>query len=182
MKKEDFTPESIYDELFDYTFQHNYPDDEMNEIRGSHVSIEDIALIEIDSVKASGSDFIVDGSATPEVSTVLGEGDVFSDAYPMKFSYLFDSDGKIVKQLRREIDTSSFFAGSEDEYGDLVGATGSSQSQVFQDSMLDIQNHDHQEVFDGEEKVKSSPFHVVLPFYLELARLASCDDFGISNT
>ena len=34
MRKEDFTPDGIYDELFDYTFQHNCPDDEMNEIGG----------------------------------------------------------------------------------------------------------------------------------------------------
>ncbi len=38
MKKKDFTPESIYDELLDYVVNQNFPDDELNEI-GSHVSI-----------------------------------------------------------------------------------------------------------------------------------------------
>jgi len=140
MKKEDFTPDAIYDELVDHTLNHDYPDDEMNEIGGSHVSIEGLSGIEIDSVTESEEGFIIDGTASLEVLTDLGEGDVFSDSYPMSFSYEFDSDGKIIRQLKREIDTSSFFAGSEDDYGDLVGATGSSQFQIFQDSMLDIQN------------------------------------------
>lgn len=140
MTKEDFTADAICDELLEYTLNHNYPDDEMNEIGASHVSIDDITGIEIDSVEESGDGYIVTGSASLDVDTDLGEGDVFSDSYPMKFSYEFNSDGKIVRQLKRHIDMSTFFADSEDVYGDLVGTTGSSQFQIFQDSMLDIQN------------------------------------------
>lgn len=140
MRKEDFTPDTIYKELFAYTLHRNYPNDEMNEIGGSHVSIEGLVEIEIDSVKESGTEFVVDGSASLEITTDLGEGDVYPDTYPMTFSYVFDSNGKIVKQLSREIDTSSFFAGSEDVYGDFVGAIGSTQSQFFQDSLTDIHN------------------------------------------
>jgi hypothetical protein len=136
MRKEDFTPETIYDELQEYTFQRNYPDDELNEIGGSHISGVDIDDIEVTSVAESSSGFIVKGSATLDVTTDLGEGDTFSDSYPMTFAYEFDDNGKIVRQLSREIDTSSFFAGSElDEY--LVGLT-SEHLEVFQGSIMDI--------------------------------------------
>lgn len=143
MKKEDFTPDSIYEELLDYTINRNYPDDEMNEIGAQHVSIEDISGIEISSVKKSHGNFIIGGRASLDVHTDLGDGDSFSDEYPMTFTCEFDSDGKIVKQLSRKIDTSSFFAGADDLYGDLVGTTGSSQAQVFHDSLQDIQSHLH---------------------------------------
>jgi hypothetical protein len=62
-------------------------------------------------VKESGSSFIFDGQGTLEVSTDKGEGDVDSDSYPIKFTYEFDEDGKITRQMHREIDTSSFFEG-----------------------------------------------------------------------
>lgn len=140
MKKEDFTPEAIHNELLDYTINQNYPDDEMNEIGAQHVSIEDIVGIELDPVRKSRGNFIVTGTALLDVYTSLGDGDGFSDQYPMTFSYEFDSDGKIVKQLGRKIDTSSFFAGADDLYGDFVGAAGPSQADVFRDSLQEIQN------------------------------------------
>jgi hypothetical protein len=139
MNKDDFTPDFIRHEVTKHVFD-NYPEDEMDEIGGKHVLIDGVSDIEVDSVTESADGFVVDGTASLEVSTDLGDGDGFSDTYPMAFSFEFDEDGKIVRQLKREIDTSSFFYGSEDEYGDLVGTTGTSQYQVFQDSILDIQN------------------------------------------
>jgi hypothetical protein len=44
-----------------------------------------------------------------ETETDMGEGDTSDGAYPMKFVYEFDEDGKIIKQVKRKIDTSSFF-------------------------------------------------------------------------
>ncbi len=135
MKKKDFTPESIYDELLDYVVNQNFPDDELNEI-GSHVSITDLADIEISSVKKLGSNFIVDGSATLEVETDMGEGDTASSSYPMTFSYEFDEDGKIVEQHSRHIDTSSFFAGNDDYESYLVERSG--HQMAFQTGVMDI--------------------------------------------
>jgi hypothetical protein len=135
MKKKDFTPESIYDELLDYVINQNFPDDELNEI-GSHVSITDLADIEISSVKKLDSNFIVDGSATLEVETDMGEGDTASSSYPMTFSYEFDEDGKIVEQHSRHIDTSSFFAGNDDYESYLVERSG--HQMAFQTSVMDI--------------------------------------------
>src|SRR5258708_2560500 len=138
MKKNDFTPDAIREELMDYTFNHNSPDDELSEIGGGRVSVDGIVDIQIESVKKSGDNFIVVGNAMLETSTDLGEGDGFSDSYPMTFSFEFDENGKIVAQLSRHIDTSSFFAGNEDIYGDLVGLTCSSHLGVFQESLFDI--------------------------------------------
>ena len=114
MKKADFTPDAIYDELLDHTVNRHPPDDELSEI-GWRVYITNLADIEVISVTKRGSYFIVKGSATLEVDTDLGEGDSWSDSYPMTFTYEFDEDGKIVTQLHRSIDTSSFFAGNDDE-------------------------------------------------------------------
>ncbi len=135
MTKDDFTSHAIYHELLGYTLQQDYPDDELNEIGGSHVSVDDIADVEIDSVRESGSDFIVEGSATLEITTDLDDGDMFSDGYPMTFSYEFNGDGKIVRRLRRNIDTSSFFAGNDyDSY--LVERSG--HQMAFQTNVMDI--------------------------------------------
>jgi hypothetical protein len=161
MNKEDFTSDSIYEELLDYTLNHSYPEDEMDEIGGKHVSIEGVSGIEIDSVTESNDGLIVTGRASLDVDTDLGEGDGFSDSYPMTFSYEFDGDGKIIRELNRHIDTSSFFAGSEDIYGDLVGTTGSSQLQIFQDSMLDIQNLLHRTDTPGSFLRRLLYVHVV---------------------
>jgi hypothetical protein len=138
MKKKDFTGDAIREEIEDYLLNQNFPDDELLEIGGSHVSLDGVHNVEIDSVKKSGDNFIVSGSASLDVCTDLGEGDGFDDSYPMTFSFEFDDSGKIVAQLRRHIDTSSFFAGNEDLYGDLVGLECSSHLGVFQDSLFDI--------------------------------------------
>jgi hypothetical protein len=140
MPKKMLQPEDIKEAIELHVFNSNPPDDELDEIGGKHVSMDGIRDIEIESQMESDGGFIVTGSATLDVDTDLGDGDGFSDSYPMTFSYEFDESGRILRQLKRHIDTSSFFAGSEDIYGDLVGTTGSSQFQVFQDSMLDIQN------------------------------------------
>jgi SepF-like predicted cell division protein (DUF552 family) len=140
MPKKMLQPEDIRKAIESHVFNSSPPDDELGEIGGKHVSMDGIRDIEIDSQTESDSGFIVTGSATLDVDTDLGDGDGFSDSYPMTFSYEFDESGRILRQLQRDIDTSSFFVGSEDIYGDLVGTTGSSQFQVFQDSMLDIQN------------------------------------------
>ena len=135
MTKEDFTPHAVYHELLGYTIQQDYPDDELNEIGGPHVSVEDIADIEIESVTESDSGFIVKGNATLEITTDLDDGDMFSDGYPMTFSYEFNDDGKIVRQLSRNIDTSSFFAGNDYE-GYLVERLG--HQAAFQTNVMGI--------------------------------------------
>ncbi len=135
MTKEDFTPDAVRRELLDYTVNRNPPDAELSEI-GSRVYITDTADIEISSVTGEGSHFIVDGSATLEVDTDLGEGDIWSDGYPMTFSYEFDTEGKIVSQRSRFIDTSSFFAGDDDYEGYLVERSG--HVQAFQRNILDV--------------------------------------------
>jgi hypothetical protein len=135
MKKNDFTPEAIYDELLNHIVNQDFPNDELDEI-GSHVSITDLADIEISSVKKAGSNFIVNGNAMLEVETDMGEGDTASDSYPMTFSYEFDADGKIVAQHSRHIDTSAFFAGSDDYESYLVARSG--HQVTFEGGVMDI--------------------------------------------
>jgi hypothetical protein len=105
MKKADFTPEAIHDELVDYTFDRYPPYDELMEL-GSHLYFTDLADIEIANVEEDGSNFIVDGNATLEAYTDLGDGDRWEHAIPMTFSYEFDDDGKIVGERSRDFDTS----------------------------------------------------------------------------
>jgi hypothetical protein len=175
MKKKHFTPESIYDELLDYVVNQNFPDDELNEI-GSHVSITDIAGIEIRSVKASGSNFIVDGSATLEVETDMGEGDTSSSSYPMTFSYEVDGDGKIVEQHSRHIDTSSFFGSSDelDEY--LIGSISSEHVPAFRTRLMDILTLLHDPIGPSRECL-----HRLL--YVNVVTVIECylSDFFISR-
>jgi hypothetical protein len=135
MNKDDFTPDAIHRELLDYTINYNFPADELSEI-GSRVYITGISDIEISSVTEDDSHFVVHGSATLEVDTDLGEGDKWSDGYPMQFSYEFDEDGKIVGQRDRSIDTSSFFEGGDDYEAYLVERSGHVQS--FTRNTLDI--------------------------------------------
>jgi hypothetical protein len=61
MTKDNFTPDAVYRELLHYTLHKDHPDDELNEIGGSPVSIDGIADIEIESVTESESGFIVKG-------------------------------------------------------------------------------------------------------------------------
>jgi hypothetical protein len=144
-KRKSFKPEDIKDEVEDYIFNQDPPYDELDEIGGSHITMTDISDIEITRQRTSGDNFIIDGTGTLEITTDMGDGDSSDDAYPLTFSYEFDADGKIVKQLRRHVDTSSFFAGSEDIYGDLVGVIGTTtQSEVFNESIRDIRSHLHQ--------------------------------------
>jgi hypothetical protein len=108
LKKTDFTPEYVYEKLLEYVINHDFPDDELSEI-GSKVMITDLADLEINSVKKERDSFIVDGQCTLETETDMGEGDTSDGAYPMTFVYEFDNEGKIVRQVRRQINTSKFF-------------------------------------------------------------------------
>jgi hypothetical protein len=54
MKKKDFTPESIYDELLDYVVNQNFPDDELNEIGSQTTSQIDRNNGHIQRTKAHG--------------------------------------------------------------------------------------------------------------------------------
>jgi hypothetical protein len=161
MPKKMLQSEDIKEAIESHVFNSNPPDDELDEIGGKHVSMDGIRDIEIDSQTESDGGFIVMGSATLDVDTDLGDGNGFSDSYPMKFSYEFDENGRILRQLQRHIDTSSFSAGSEDIYGDLVGTTGSSQFQIFQDGMLDIQNLLHRKDTPGAFVRRLLYVHVV---------------------
>jgi hypothetical protein len=175
-KKKSFKPEDIYDELVDYAFNQDPPYDELDEIGGSHITMTDISDIEITRQRKSGDNFIVDGTGTLEITTDMGDGDSSDDAYPMTFSYEFDADGKIVNQLRRHVDTSSFFAGSEDIYGDLVGVIGTTtQSEVFNESIRDIRSHLHQ-------PDSTAPFlHKLLYVHVVTALESYLSDFLISR-
>jgi hypothetical protein len=175
-KKTILKPEDIYDELVDYTFNQDPPYDELDEVGGSRMTMTDISDIEITRQRKSGENVIVDGTGTLEVTTDMGEGDTSDDAYPMRFSYEFDADGKIVNQLSRHVDTSSFFAGSEDMYGDLVGVIGATtQSEVFNDSIRDIRNHLHQ-------PDATAPFlHKLLYIHVITALESYLSDFLISR-
>jgi hypothetical protein len=139
-KRKIFTPEDIKDEVEDYVFNQDPPYDELDEIGGPHMTMTEISDIEITRQTKSGDNVIVDGTGTLELARDMGEGNSSDEAYPMTFSYEFDADGKIVNQLKRHVDTSSFFAGSEDIYGDFVGAIGPSQADVFRDSLQEIRN------------------------------------------
>src|SRR5580765_6515363 len=95
LKKKDFTDDAIYEELLDYAINRNFPE-ELFDI-GSKVYIENICDTEIESVKEIDGEFIVTGKTTVETQTDLGEGDSSDEAYPLKFSLVFDAKGKIVK-------------------------------------------------------------------------------------
>jgi hypothetical protein len=174
-KKKSLKPEDIKDELVDYIFNQDPPYDELDEVGGSRMTMTDISDIEITRQRKSGENFIVDGTGTLEVTTDMGEGDSSDDAYPMTFSYEFDADRKIVNQLSRHVDTSSFFAGS-DMYDDLVGVIGTTtQSEVFNDSVRDIRNHLHQ-------PDNTAPFlHKLLYVHVITALESYLSDFLISR-
>jgi hypothetical protein len=175
-KKKIFNPEDIKDEVEDYVFNQDPPYDELDEIGGSHMTMTDISDIEIIHQRESGDNFIVDGQGTLELTRDMGEGDSSDEAYPITFSFEFDADGKIVKQLRRHVDTSSFFAVSEDIYGDLLGVIGTTtQSEVFNESIRDIQNHLHQ-------PDSTAPFlHKLLYVHVVTALESYLSDFLISR-
>jgi GGDEF domain-containing protein len=139
-KKKIFKPDDIKEEIEDYVFNRDPPYDELDEVGGPHIVMTDISDIEILRQESSGDNVIIDGQGTLELTTDMGDGDSSDDAYPITFSYEFDADGKIVSQLKRHVDTSSFFAGSEDFYGDFVGATGPSQADVFRASLHEIKH------------------------------------------
>jgi len=139
-KKKVFKPEDIKEEIEDFVFNRDPPYDELDEVGGPRMVMTDISDIEILRQKSSGGNYIIDGQGTLEVTTDMGDGDSRDDAYPITFSYEFDADAKIVSQLKRHVDTSSFFAGS-DMYDDFVGVFGTTtQSEVFNDSIRDIRN------------------------------------------
>lgn len=174
MKKKDFTPESIHDELLDYTIEQNFPHDALIEI-GSNVRIEGLSDIQVDAVKKSGSNFVVDGRAMVETETDLGEGDSWSESYPMKFSYEFDEDGKIVKQRRRQIDTSSFFAGNDDYETYLIERSG--HRAAFEHSILAILS------LLGEQVSAPDKEHLHRLLYVNVITVVECylSDFFISR-
>jgi hypothetical protein len=171
-KKKTFKPEDIKEEIEDYVFNRDPPYDELDEIGGSRMVMTDISDIEILRQKSSGDNVIIDGQGSLEVTTDMGEGDSSDDAYPITFSYEFDADGKIVSQLKRHVDTSSFFAGS-DIYDDLVGVFGTTtQSEVFNDSIGDIRNQLRQPT------TASTPFlHKLLYVHVVTALESYLSDF-----
>src|SRR3984885_9529018 len=174
-KKTIFKPEDIKEEIEDYVFNRDPPYDELDEIGGSHMVMTDISDIEILRQKSSGDNVIVDGQGTLEVTTDMGDGDSSDDAYPITFSFEFDPDGNIVNQLKRHVDTSSFFAGS-DIYDDFVGVFGTTaQSEVFNDSIRDIRNH-------LQQPTSSAPFfHKLLYIHVVTALESYLSDFLISR-
>ena len=138
MKKKDFTSEFVGDALVGH-FLNQFPHDELDDI-GSRVAITDICDVELNSVERSGSNFIVDGTATVETETDLGEGDAWNDSYPMSFSYEFDEDGRIERERNRHIDTSSFF-GNPEEFDELLIQSISTDNRgVFQRSIRELLN------------------------------------------
>jgi hypothetical protein len=175
-KKKIFKPEDIKEEIEDYVFNRDPPYDELDEVGGPHMVMTDISDIEILRQKSSGDNVIIDGQGTLEVTTDMGDGDSSDDAYPITFSYEFDKDGTIVSQLKRHVDTSSFFAGS-DIYDDFVGVFGTTtQSEVFNDSIKDIRNQLHQPT------TTNAPFlHKLLYVHVVTALESYLSDFLISR-
>jgi hypothetical protein len=108
MTADDFTEMFVQKKLLNYLVNENFPADELSEI-GSKVYIQDLSDVEISSVTKDGDNFVVDGTAGLETVTDMGEGDKLEDSYPLTFSIEFDGDGKIVRQHKSLIDTSSFF-------------------------------------------------------------------------
>ena len=175
-KKKIFKPEDIKEEIEDYVFNRDPPYDELDEVGGSRMVMTDIADIEILRQKSSGDNFIIDGQGTLEVTVDMGDGDSSDDEYPITFSYEFDPEGNIVTQLKRHVDTSSFFAGS-DTYDDLVGVFGTTtQSEVFNDSIRDIRTQLRQPT------TSSAPFlHKLLYVHVVTALESYLSDFLISR-
>lgn len=135
MTKDDFTGDAIHDELSDYTINTNPPDDELSEV-GSSVYITSVADIEVSSVTEEDLHFIVEGSATLEAYTDMGEGDTWDHSLPMTFTYEFDEDGKIVRQVRRSIDMSSDL--HDDYEADFVQSFG--HLDLFRMSLSKVQS------------------------------------------
>jgi hypothetical protein len=134
MKKKDFTPQFVRDAIYDYLVNQDFPN-ELYDV-GSKIYITGLADLEISSVRTSGPNFVVDGTGTVELETDMGEGDTASDGYPLRFSYEFGTNGEIVAQRSRYIDTSSFFAGNDDYETFLVEPSGHLAS--FQNSLMGI--------------------------------------------
>ncbi len=175
MTKNEFTEDAIHGELLDYTVNRHYPHDALDDVGGKYVVIEDVDGIEIDTVEESGSTFIVKGSATIEISTNYGDGESFPDSYPMKFSYEFDEDGKIVRQLSREIDTSSFFYGDDDYEVHLIKPSG--HRETFGRSILDVLSLLGEKVSTRDRKCLHKLIHVNIVTALE----CYLSDFFISR-
>jgi hypothetical protein len=112
MRKEDFTPNLIRDELWRYKLQEY--EDGLGKMGGGRIVLTRIADIEITTVSEKGFHFIVEGTATLEVTADWEIPGKWSGDYPMKFSYEFDSDGKIVSEVSCSIDYSAFEAGVDD--------------------------------------------------------------------
>lgn len=109
MNAKDFTPEFVRPKLSNYVINENFPE-ELHDI-GSKVYITSVGNVELEHVKKIDGNFRVEGSATLETETDMGEGDSMKGSYPLTFSLDFDSDGKIVRGDRIEVDTTSFFEG-----------------------------------------------------------------------
>ena len=135
MKKKDFTPEFIKSKLLDYNINQHFPHDELDDI-GSKVYITGVSDVEIGALNEFGTNFIVEGCAMLEIDTDIDDGEFRSDSYPMEFTYEFDEDGNVVRQLFQNIDTSSFFAGNDDYESHLVERSG--HQTAFQHSLMGI--------------------------------------------
>jgi hypothetical protein len=136
MKKKDFTDEFVAPKVEDYLMNHDFPHDELDEI-GFKVFLDSVIDVEIDSVTSSRENFIVKGTANIETETDMGDGDLMYGTYPMSFAYEFDEDGNIIEQLKRHIDTSSFFEGNDlDDY--RPGSVSSEHKTPFEMRLSDI--------------------------------------------
>jgi Predicted pPIWI-associating nuclease len=109
MKAKDFTPEFVRPKLSNYVINQNFPE-ELYEI-GNKVYITSVSNVELEPVETIEGNFRVEGTATLETQTDMGEGDSMDGSYPMTFSLDFDSDGIIVRGNKIEVDTDSFFEG-----------------------------------------------------------------------
>ena len=134
MRKEDFTPDAIHDELWRYSFQES--EDGLGKLGGGMIVPTRIADIEITTVSEKDFHFIVDGTATLKVTADWEIPGKWSGDYPMKFSYEFDSDGKIVSEVSCSIDSSAFDAGVDDYEAYLVERSRHKES--FQRDVLDV--------------------------------------------
>src|SRR5208282_4519692 len=135
MRKEDFTPDAIHDELWRYKFQ-EHEDSGLGKLGGGPIVVTRIADIEITMVSEKDFHFIVDGTATLEVTADWEIPGEWSGDYPMKFSYEFDSDGKIVSEVSFSIDSSAFDAGVDDYEAYVVERLRHKES--FQRDILNV--------------------------------------------
>jgi hypothetical protein len=134
MRKEDFTPDAIHDELWRYKLQEY--EDGIGKLGGGRIVLTRIADIQITAVTEKDFHFIVGGTATLKVTAHWEIPGKWSGDYPMKFSYEFDSYGKIVSEVSCSIDFSAFEVGVDDYEAYIVDRSRHKES--FQRDILNV--------------------------------------------